>query len=112
MKFEVREDNDDYFLGLGVDLMHAIKVDDLSVRSVWRSRAAREIAAHEPSPLNAAFIQVMDDPKPMCDVLRDRGLDDWMARSMVSGLPIAAVGGYGLKPEHFDISKLLLTLKK
>lgn len=75
----------------------------LDIGSVSRSRLARVIAEAEPSPLNKAFIEVMDDPLPFYEALRDRGLDDWSARLRIGGLAISAAGGYGLKPALFQI---------
>ncbi len=86
-----------------VNLHAEILENALDIASVSRSRAARAIAKAEPSPLNAAFIKIMDDPIPLYSALRDRGLDDWAARLRIAGLATSAAGGYGLKPSDFQI---------
>lgn len=95
--------DDDRIIETAVNLCCSFYDSDLDLPNITRARAARAIATAAPSTLNEAFVAIMDNPKPFYDALRVAGLDDWAARGRLSNLPIAAAGGYGLKPKDFQV---------
>ena len=99
----MKEDIDDIAGDASMELFAEILQNALDVGSVSRSRLARIVAKAHPSPLNDAFIKIMDNPMPFYSALRERGLDDRTARHRISELPLRAAGGYGLKPSQFQI---------
>lgn len=94
------DNGDPVFLDLFEILCQA---EDYSVPCVRRSRLARELMEIEKSPFADAFIEIMDNPKPFYDAWLEASQDPREAHLRLTNLPLAAGGGFGLKPEHFKV---------